>query len=291
MRLALGTAQFGMNYGITNTLGQVKDAESKRIISFAEKNKINILDTAVSYGNSEQKLGEIGIKNFDVVTKISEVPKGVNSKSWITKKVLSSLTLLQKNELYAVLLHRPMSLNDNCGEEIWESLISLKKEGLIKKIGFSIYDMSELDILTPNFMPDIVQTPINAFDNRLVDSGWLTRAFNKKIEVHARSIFLQGLLLQDYRNLPSSFHKYKNLFKSWDKWAKSNNLSLLEASLWHVLKEEKVSKIVFGVNTLENLKEIVLAYKKIINESNSISAFNTKEVDHVLINPSKWGSL
>ena len=74
-KLVLGTVQFGLNYGIANTVGQVTVAEVRNILQVAEEAGIDTLDTAVNYGNSEQVLGEVGVKNFKVITKIPSAPK------------------------------------------------------------------------------------------------------------------------------------------------------------------------------------------------------------------------
>src|SRR5947208_2581542 len=98
-KLALGTVQFGLDYGINNASGKVSIKDIADILCRAKKEKVVIIDTAQAYGNSEEILGNIGVHEFDVVTKFTALGKETTLKSTI----LSSLKRLKLKTLYGVL--------------------------------------------------------------------------------------------------------------------------------------------------------------------------------------------
>ena len=144
MKLAIGTAQFGLNYGIANTDGKICFAEAKEILNEAKINGINTIDTAISYGDSEKNIGNIGVINCDIITKIPEVPCDIsNLEIWIDNQIKNSLKNLKIKKLYGVLLHRPSQLFDKDKKDLWNILLKLKDKNLVKKIGYSIYSPTD----------------------------------------------------------------------------------------------------------------------------------------------------
>ena len=121
MKLALGTAQFGYDYGITNTSGQISQKDGKKILDLAKKSGINTIDTAMNYGNCEQRLGQLGVKNWVVISKLPPAPANCeNISSWISSKIDFSLRCLKVNHLGGLLLHRPNQLLKKEGKLIYE---------------------------------------------------------------------------------------------------------------------------------------------------------------------------
>ena len=214
MKLALGTAQLGLDYGISNKSGIPSDLEIKKIFQVAIDSKIEKIDTAVSYGNSEKKIGNFSNNRFKVITKLPQFP---NEKKYTYKAISEiidiSINNLKIENLYGLLLHRPLELISHSGDNLYSILQTLKNEKKIQNIGISISDTSELDLLLKNFDFDIVQAPLNIFDRRLITSGWLSRLSNRGIEVHSRSTFLQGLLLIPSINRDMKFIKWNTRFK------------------------------------------------------------------------------
>ena len=209
MKIALGTVQFGMLYGIANKNGQVAKKSVRKILSHAKKNGINTVDTAISYGDSEEFLGNAGIKEWDLVTKLPEVPKlCTNISDWVNDQITGSLKRLRVDRVKALMLHRPEQLLGTDGGDLWHAIKELKNRGIVKKIGFSIYGPEELEQLWMRYRPDIIQAPFNIFDQRLKTSGWLEKLHNNNVEIHVRSIFLPLLggarrrLLLDEHHFP-----------------------------------------------------------------------------------------
>ena len=152
---------------------------------------------------------------------------------------------------------------------------------MIKKIGFSTYTPEQVDFLLENFDFDLIQVPFNIFDTRLIEGGQLQALKKKNIEIHARSIFLQGVLL-DFDNLSSYFSKWKKQFDKYQSTVEKSGLSLLEYALNFTLNVQEIDKILVGVNSADQLKEIVQAKKK----QSSLSAFPIDDI--ALLNPGLW---
>ena len=170
-KIALGTAQFGLPYGISNTRGQVDRTEMDKIWQVARGANITMLDTAIAYGNSEENIGATESVGFDIVTKLPPLPGAETAVTqWVHSQIENSLTKLKRNSVYGLLLHNPADLLAANGDELLAALVNLKQEGLIKKFGVSIYAPTELDSLLsriPNFVPDIVQAPLNVIDQSI----------------------------------------------------------------------------------------------------------------------------
>ena len=286
MKLTLGTAQFGLDYGVANAIGKVDKEETLEILTFAKQAGINTLDTAIGYGDSEKRLGQAGIGSWNIITKLPEINvEHSDINFWVNSQINNSLLRLNVLSVYGILLHRPLQLLEKNGSQLWNSLEGLKERSITKKIGFSVYSPDELDKLwKAGFIPDIVQAPYNVFDQRLKDSGWLSKLNDNKVEVHTRSVFLQGLLLMPSDKRPKYFSKWNNLFNEWDLWLKTNNISGLEAALNFALSEYLIDKIIVGVDNKTQLSEVISASKKYTLCVPKI--LNT--TDEKLINPSLW---
>jgi aryl-alcohol dehydrogenase-like predicted oxidoreductase len=284
-RLALGTAQFGLRYGIANRSGQVNRGDARTIVAYAAEAGLTTLDTAMAYGDSETRLGEIGVAGWQVISKLPALPHGcseVSSRVWAQTR--DSLRRLRVAQLHGLLLHRPQDLLEQNGPALYETLQALKERGAVEKIGVSIYDPDELAVLTPRFRLDIVQAPFNVIDRRLVTSGWLARLHAAGIDVHARSLFLQGLLLMESAVRPEYFNRWQSLLKRWQGWLEEQGLTPLRACLGFVLSHPEVDRAVVGVDCIEHLHAVVAdAAKPPVTPPASLTSD-----DADLINPSRW---
>ncbi len=284
-KIALGTAQFGLPYGISNVNGQVERAEINQIFKQARTAGITMLDTAIAYGNSEENIGATDSEGFEVVTKLPPLTGAETSVSqWARSQIENSLAKLKRNSVYGLLLHNPADLLGAYGDELYASLALLKEEGLVKKIGISIYTPTELDSLIPTYMPDIVQAPLNVFDRLLETSGWLARLSKMNVEVHIRSVFLQGLLIQKPTERPANFEKWNQEFAKFDSWTESRQVSRLAACLGHVLSYPEISKVLVGVTSTNELAEIITA----TTGESQRAPDNLQSSDLELIQPINW---
>jgi aryl-alcohol dehydrogenase-like predicted oxidoreductase len=192
-----------------------------------------------------------------------------------------SLTDLNATSVGGLLIHNIEEVKDKQFDSLYKELNKLKQDKLINKIGFSTYTPDQVDFLLGNFDFDLIQVPFNVFDTRLIDGGQLQALKNKKIEIHARSVFLQGLLL-DFRYLGDYFSKWTNLFNSYQEIVKDNDLSLLEYALNFVLKTSELDKVIVGVDNINQLTDIVNASKSDVD----LKEFSINDVS--LLNPGLW---
>jgi aryl-alcohol dehydrogenase-like predicted oxidoreductase len=285
IRLALGTVQFGLNYGVANVSGQVGQSEVAAILDRAAAAGIDTLDTAIAYGQSEAALGRAGVKNWRVITKLPALPQEVAAvPRWIDDQIDGSLRRLGITQLEAVLLHRGDDLLGRHGEEYLQALIDAKKSGLTRALGVSVYDPAELDVLWPIWRPDVVQAPCNVLDRRLIRSGWLDRLTQNKVRVHVRSAFLQGLLLLPPERRPEGFAPWRVILDRWTAWCDGLGVSPLRGALAFVRALRGIEFVVVGVDSATHLQE-VLALPAVAEPLPPDDMFCE---DRDLIDPSRW---
>lgn len=287
-KLALGTVQFGLNYGVANKFGIVKPSEVKKIFLLARKFKINLIDTAIGYGESEKIIGKIGILDFNFISKLPAIPPNCSDiDTWVEHNIKNSLLRLGVKSLYGLLLHKPRDLLGVSGKQLINALIKIKSKNFVKKIGISIYDPSELDLVMHLMKIEIVQAPLNIIDRRLENSGWMSKLYKAKVEIHARSVFLQGLLLMSKQERPYKFNRWSSLWKIWDEWLKDNKITALEATIQHAISVSEISKVIIGVDTKQQLEQIIIASKGVLQKTSL--ELNTNDIQ--LLNPTHWNKL
>ena len=285
-KLALGTVQFGMDYGINSGI-KVEQNEVLKIVNLARKSGITLIDTAQLYGSSEKVLGNVNTVDFDIVTKSRAFEQDIineNEANLVTNDLDHSLKLLKQKSLYAFLVHHGEDLLKPGGEMIFNKLQILKEQGLVKKIGFSAYIDNQLIKIIERFDIDIIQLPMNILDNRLINNGLLNKLYTRGIEIHTRSVFLQGLLLMDMDKRPKYFDRWSNLWKFWYEWLTDNKLSPLEASIRYMISKPEISRVLVGVDNKEQLKNIINASDG--NIPTIPEELTTDDPD--LLNPGNW---
>ena len=287
-RLALGTVQFGLPYGIANQDGQVTRSVATAMLRLAASNGIDTLDTAIAYGESEACLGEVGARDFKIVTKLPAVPDGcVDVSGWVEEQVAASFSRLGVNDVYGVLLHRPQQLFEPGGEKLYLALQNLKATGRVKKVGVSIYDPEELADLTQRYYFDLVQAPFNLLDRRLHASGWLKRLKDDGVEIHTRSAFLQGLLLMPKESIPDKFLPWSDLWGKWYDWLSQHNVSAVQACLAFSLSFSEIDRVVVGADSISQLQQIIRDASGVAPDEFPDFQCNAED----LINPALWSKL
>ena len=285
-KLGLGTVQWGKAYGISNRKGKTSQDEVKRILSVAQYNDIKLLDTAPYYGDSELILGKRNLKDFKIVTKTEYFKNNTISnldKENLISTFMDSLIRLSLDSIDGLLIHDVNDLFKRGGEYLVDGLKFLKNNGLVKKIGITVYDSQQINSSLQIFKPDIVQLPINVFDQRLIKDGTLKKLSELNIEIHARSIFLQGLLFIKENNLPEYFLPWKNKISDWHYQCRILNLTPLTAALNFILGLPEVNHCLVGVNSAKQLQEIIMASRKNIFLDKDFATDDEK-----LINPKNW---
>jgi aryl-alcohol dehydrogenase-like predicted oxidoreductase len=287
-RLALGTVQFGLAYGIANQIGQVSRAEAKVMLQLATANSIDTLDTAIAYGDSEACLGEVGTQEFKVVTKLPALPDNcADVSTWVQQQVSMSLSRLGVTNVYGLLLHRSEQLLGLNGLALYQALQALKDNGQVQKIGISIYSPTELDALIPRYRFDLVQAPFNLVDQRLYSTSWMQRLKDDNVEIHTRSAFLQGLLLMAEADMPDKFLPWSGLWHTWYQWMLEKEVSAVQACLAFSLSFPEIDRVVVGADSASQLAQIVSAKNKLLQAG--LPDIHCD--DENLINPAKWNEL
>ena len=288
MKLALGTVQFGLPYGIANQTGQVPRSEAGAMLQLASTHGIDLLDTAIAYGESETCLGDLGVQGFKVVSKLPAVPDGMTDVGgWVREQAVESLRRLGIKSMYGLLLHRSEQLLGPTGAALYRALRSLKDNGHVQKIGVSIYAPDELAPICKQFQLDLVQAPFNLVDRRLSASGWLRRLNDQGVEVHTRSAFLQGLLLMPQSGIPLKFSPWNYLWERWHQWLREHKISGVQAALAFPLAFPEIDRVVVGADSASQLAQLIDAAGQLPGVELPDLGCDAEN----LINPSCWAKL
>lgn len=281
MRIALGTVQWGLKYGIANTKGIPSDQELKSIMTIAQENDITLLDTAVQYGHAEERVGQISTPDHKIITKIGSFIEG-NS---INDQIQNSIKNLKTDNIYGCMFHNGYDLIKN--KNLWGELLKYKESGVIKKIGYSLYEPSVLvKLLEVDFIPDIIQVPYNILDRKF--EPYFNTLKENNVEIHIRSVFLQGLFFKPLNRLDFKFRDLKKPLKELQDIAKKYKFSTLDLALCFALQNPLIDYVVLGVETAKQLKEIIDASKRNLSK-NILKEIKAIPLENLtILNPVNW---
>jgi aryl-alcohol dehydrogenase-like predicted oxidoreductase len=257
-RIGLGTAQFGSAYGISNSRGQVPPEEARVILRQARDAGIVVLDTAAGYGNAEEVLGSIlpADAPFRIVTKTLPLSRGLAA---VVERARRSVALSGRRSLDTLLVHAAGDLASNDGPDLWRALEMLREEGLFRRIGISAYFADDPRALAHRYRPAVMQIPVSLLDQRCIQDGTLRELKRLGIEVHARSIFLQGLLLMAPRDVPAKFDRAAPALAGLRARIADAGSSPLRAAIRFILDRPEIDVAMVGVTRKSELDEIVSA--------------------------------
>jgi aryl-alcohol dehydrogenase-like predicted oxidoreductase len=293
-KLGLGTAQFGLAYGVTNARGQVPAAEVAAIVAAAVAAGIDLFDTAAAYGESESVLGQALASRGDlrIVSKLPALAAeriGAAEIDQCRAAVQRSLALLQRPSLYGLLLHRPDDLRKPGAERLVALLEELKRAGTVTRIGVAAYDRAQIDLAADRLPLDAVQVPVNLLDQRLLQDGTLDRLKARNVEVHARSAFLQGALLAEPSSLPGHFAPHLERLRGVGVAAQRAGLSRLALCLRFVLVQPAIDRVIVGVTGMAELQQILAAAADVTPLPPGLGALASD--DPRLVNPALWPAM
>lgn len=243
---------------------------------------ITMLDTAALYGNSETLLGQFALADQHIITKCPSVESGDELRAIFE----SSLSRLQRNHIYAVMLHRPDDLFSEQGASIAKEMVAMRNEGLVQKIGVSVYEPADISRYQSEMLIDIVQVPFNCFDQRLIQDGTLTKLESENIEVHIRSIFLQGLLVMPAEKRPAWCKGHEASFAKLALYARELKISQLELCWRFAFSFPEIARVVFGVQSPDELTHLLGLSRQPLE----ISMADLAQSDQNLIDPSEWSA-
>lgn len=281
-KIVLGTAQSDPNYGI------VKSDDFIKITNLIKKHKF-YLDTATTYKNSGFFLKKLGKNYENIISKVPFIKKNNNFEKIFKQKLKEIYIHSNSKKIYAILLHDPSILfNLKNRNVIFKEITDLKKRKLLKKFGVSVYSVKELNKILTIFTPEIIQLPISIINQSFLEKNLLKFLKKKKIEIHARSIFLQGILLQNYENVPDYFRNKKPI-KKYFEFLNIKKISSLKFCIKFLKNIKEVDKYVVGFNDVSQLRLFLNCQKEISKSKMNFKAYNDfKSSNPKLIDPRKW---
>ncbi len=257
------------------------------ILSEARRCGITILDTASLYGNAEAVLGTNPLQTFRVVTKTPKFATQVITDEQalqITHAFHRSIKKLSSQNIYGLLVHHAGDLLVPGGGKLVAAMMELKERGLVRNIGVSVYHGEQVDAVLKVFKPDIIQLPISVLDQRMLLNGQLERLKKAGVEIHARSVFLQGLLLMPLDQVPAYFDPVRPLLSRWNAAARDQNMTLVQAALSFVRDIPYVDTVLVGVESLEQFQSCLEDF----STGESFDASNLACNDPLFVNPALW---
>jgi len=293
-RLALGTVQFGLPYGLAQEQ-PLSRREAAAVLAAAWKGGIDTLDTGAAYGNAETLIGELcpSGARFGVISKTRPVRRGEISSADLENVVAGarrSVAQLGVGALEALLVHHAPDLLVPGGPKLFRALEKLRAQGIVRRLGVSVYDAATLQAVLGQFPVEIVQLPINLLDQRFVQDGTLAELARRKIEVHARSVFLQGVLLTDAAMLPPRFAAVRGRIDRFHAECLAAGISRSAAALGFAAGCRGVSRIVIGVNSAAQLEENLSAFSIAATAQWKPAPAAYAVEDPEIIDPRKWAA-
>lgn len=285
-KLILGTVQFGLKYGINNTIGKPKKDEVLNLLKVAYNSGIRVLDTAEAYGNAHQLIGDYHNKQnnfkFKIITKFPHHIK----HNLIKSKVIDYLDIMYVKTLDVIMFHSFDSFKSNYNA--LKTLNELKSDGLINNIGVSVYTNTQLESLLNEDLITVVQLPFNLLDNFSIRGDLIYKLKRKGKIIHTRSAFLQGLFFKKINDNLSIVQALKNHLKTLNQITKKEACSMEELALSYCIKQKNIDNIIIGVDSRSQLSANIKAAAYEINEE-TLKCINNISVENLsLLNPSLW---
>lgn len=285
-RIGIGTVQFGTIYGITNHHGQVDRPTAAEILRIARDAGVGLLDTAAQYGEAEQVIGEItaNTPGYSIVTKTIASAAGIEA---VVERARQSHKILGGRPLHGMLVHSALDLRADNGPELWATLLRLRDEGLFARIGISAYATDTPLELARRYRPDIMQVPVSVLDQRLVRNGVLHELKASGVEVHARSVFLQGAIFLDPSDLPLGLRHVEPALSAFHRRLDDLDLTPAEAGIGYPLSIPEIDRVIVGMTSVGEARQILAAAAT----ARSDVTWNTLAIDdEILLDPRLWAS-
>ena len=285
--IVLGTVQFGVPYGIANRTGKPDIGRVREILDLAYQLGIRVLDTAIAYGDSEEVLGSCGMDRWSVITKVPSLKEIDDSciGNVAHDAVLRSLDRLGADSLHAVLAHDRRDAAGDRGRRLRDALSPLVTSGQIGRIGVSVYGPEDMEGIDAN-NAQIVQAPLNVFDQRFITSNATARLSAAGSELHVRSVFLQGLLLMSARDRPARFAPWAEELARFDAEVEASSLDPAAYCLGFAAGQVAVNRCVLGVETASQLSQLVAAFEA--GQQAVHATHSLRSDDPGLMDPRQW---
>ena len=289
-KLCVGTANWTQDYGSVPGKPQYQVDDLDELFNSMTALDVRMFDTAPAYGNAEELLGARLLEHQHTVTKtphIAEETISAESLKTVETSLLSSLRLLRTDKVYALLVHNVHDLFKPNGSRLADIMQKLLRLGLVEHIGFSAYTVDEVERGLTAMDANIVQLPMNILDQRFLRCGLLAKLGRKGIEVHARSPFLQGVLLSDPRQLPAHFDPVKDKIASMQSLARELSIDIQRLAYEFVAQHQDVGKVVVGFRSAAEFSSLFTQGDKVELVAQSVLQDFYVD-DESLILPTLW---
>ena len=260
MKLILGTANASSLYSL-NQSKKINKKNFINILNVAYKNKIKFFDTAPKYKNAEKIIGNLKYKDLNIISKISNI-KNKELKKTMLNEFYDSKKKLKIKKLYGLLIHDINFFKKRNTRKIVEILKEIKRNKLVNKIGFSVYEPNDVDFILKFIKPDIIQLPLSVLDRRFLSTKKIDKLKSLNIEVHVRSIFMKGLLLLDDNKILRTLPNFKFVLEKYKNWCLKNKISRHQAAINFIKNVRNINGVVFGVDNTDQLTSIINSFKK-----------------------------
>lgn len=281
----IGTANFYQSYGLGSRSAVFAKKDLPELFFEVQSSSNIFFDTAQSYHGVEELIGNLGGKKLDnkIVTKIS--PHEFDTVRSVIKLVKKSLTNLDQNTLYGILLHDANILDCTNAEVIVQGLEYCLDAGLVNHIGISGYDSNQIITIAEKF-PQLTMFQINesVIDQRNFYNQALDNLKNSNKNIYVRSVFLQGNLLVDDTEIIDLLMSKRNIFTNFKKFCKENDVLPIKACLDYARLISWSKGIVVGVSTLSNYLQII----ENLTDPITISNFPIETLGEFYSDPRNW---
>lgn len=280
-KIILGTVQLGIPYGINNSLGKPSEEDAFQILDYAFNKDIRTLDSADGYGDALSVIGHYRTRSdrsFNIINKFK-----VDS-SVIFEKLQKTLMILTEKSLYCYMYHH---YPDYVSGKVRKELNELRRIGVIQKIGVSLYEVDQLARVIDDSDISIIQLPVNLLDLNRDKIALLQKAKLRGKEVHARSVYLQGLFFKDPETLTGNLIPMRPYLDKIRMMSKNHSIDIKKAAINHILQKDFIDYVVLGIDHVSQLVENLT----LIDSNLDTSMFEGLEVssaDAYLLNPANW---
>ena len=290
-RLGLGTVQFGLDYGVSNRSGRPDEREVAAILARAAGAGVGFIDTAPAYGEAEVLAGRYlpsghGLRITTKTPMVVDAAIDARHGRQVLDGLAASLDRLKVNAVHGFLVHQSDDLARPGWQHLVDAMLEARARGWTSRIGASVYNSEQLALVESRFCPDIIQLPLNVLDRRPVTSGMLARLKAAGVEIHARSVFLQGLLLMEPGELPEFFAPVRQAVVGLrEKW-RERGLSPLGGCLAFALRQPEIDAVIVGVNHMNEFEQIEAVVTSLTDGDADIAL--GQPVDPAYLDPSRW---
>lgn len=278
-KIELGTVQFGLDYGV-NCGTRVTEEEVKKIIACFDNTKLTF-DTSPVYGESQNVLSKLINPGVKVISKTLSLKD--NSILAVMEGIDNTCKLFGEN-LYGIMIHDVSDILQENFSRLVEKLENLRQVGI--KIGVSVYSPEQFNIYKNKIKIDLVQIPLNLLDQRFDSKEFIESS--KGVEIHVRSVFLQGLLLMEECKVPQALKNVLPSIGEIKNKAHDMNLEIYDLCLAYVFHKTWVNKVVIGLDNVYQARQLIQSIESLSVDDFNVDLKYLAIHDENIINPVNW---